>query len=127
MPESPPIRGRDLGDAQAYTDQRTGEPMVSFPLQQFRHAHLRQVYQREHPAAVRNRAVRAKSREPILGGSGQVSGKFTVEQANQLAAPLHAGVGAPSDRRCVEERVPPRSMSATSAGALNLVDATSYQ
>jgi len=45
-------------------------------------------------------------REPILGGSGQVSGNFTVEAAKQLAVQLHAGA-LPAKLAVVEERVVP--------------------
>jgi preprotein translocase subunit SecD len=42
-------------------------------------------------------------REPILGGSGQISGSFTVQQANDLAILLRAGA-LPAPLTIVEER-----------------------
>jgi preprotein translocase subunit SecD len=42
-------------------------------------------------------------REPILGGSGQISGGFTVEQANDLAILLRAGA-LPAPLTIIEER-----------------------
>src|SRR5690606_4325573 len=42
-------------------------------------------------------------REPILGGSGQISGSFTVESANDLAILLRAG-SLPAKLTIVEER-----------------------
>jgi preprotein translocase subunit SecD len=42
-------------------------------------------------------------REPILGGSGQISGNFTVQQANDLAILLRAGA-LPAPLNIVEER-----------------------
>ena len=42
-------------------------------------------------------------REPILGGSGQISGSFTVQQANDLAILLRAG-SLPAKLNIVEER-----------------------
>jgi preprotein translocase subunit SecD len=45
-------------------------------------------------------------REPILGGSGQVSGNFTVADAQQLAVQLRAGA-LPAKLAVVEERVVP--------------------
>ena len=42
-------------------------------------------------------------REPILGGSGQISGNFTVETANDLAILLRAG-SLPAKLTIVEER-----------------------
>ena len=42
-------------------------------------------------------------REPIIGGSGQISGNFTVEQTNDLAILLRAGA-LPAPLTIVEER-----------------------
>jgi preprotein translocase subunit SecD len=42
-------------------------------------------------------------REPILGGSGQISGGFTVEQANDLSILLRAGA-LPAPLTIIEER-----------------------
>jgi protein-export membrane protein SecD len=42
-------------------------------------------------------------REPILTGSGQISGGFTVEEANQLAVLLRAGA-LPAPMKIIEER-----------------------
>ena len=41
--------------------------------------------------------------QPITGGSGQISGRFTVEQANNLAILLRAGA-LPAPLTIVEER-----------------------
>ncbi|MBN9144247.1 MULTISPECIES: protein translocase subunit SecD [unclassified Novosphingobium] len=41
--------------------------------------------------------------EPIMGGSAQISGSFTVESANQLAIALRSGA-LPVDLKVVEER-----------------------
>src|SRR5204863_4301993 len=42
-------------------------------------------------------------REPILGGSGQISGSFTVQGANDLAILLRAGA-LPAPLTIIEER-----------------------
>lgn len=42
-------------------------------------------------------------REPILSGSGQISGNFTVEEANQLAILLRSGA-LPAPMKIIEER-----------------------
>src|SRR5260370_42629390 len=42
--------------------------------------------------------------EPILGGSGQISGNFTVESANNLAILLRAGA-LPAKLSVIEHRV----------------------
>ena len=41
--------------------------------------------------------------EPITGGSGQISGNFTVQQANDLAILLRAGA-LPAPLTIIEER-----------------------
>jgi SecD/SecF fusion protein len=50
-------------------------------------------------------------REPILGGQGQISGNFTVEQANDLSVLLRAGA-LPAELRIVEERTVGASLGA---------------
>jgi preprotein translocase subunit SecD len=42
-------------------------------------------------------------REPIIGGSGQISGNFTVQSANELAILLRAGA-LPARLKVIEER-----------------------
>src|SRR5690606_11393165 len=58
-------------------------------------------------------------REPILGGSGQISGNFTVQSANDLAVLLRAGA-LPVDLNIIEERTVGPSLGEDSiqAGAL---------
>ena len=50
-------------------------------------------------------------REPILGGSGQISGNFTVRAANDLAVLLRAGA-LPATLTIVEERTVGPSLGA---------------
>ena len=50
-------------------------------------------------------------REPILGGSGQISGSFTVETATQLAIQLRSGA-LPAKLTIVEERTVGPSLGA---------------
>src|SRR5262245_65371467 len=107
--EIPVIRGSDLADAQAFMDQRTGEPMVSFRFDssgtrtfaRFTSEHIGRPF-----AIVLDDVVLSAPviREPILDGSGQVSGNFTVEAAKQLAVQLRAGT-LPAKLSVVEERV----------------------
>jgi protein-export membrane protein SecD len=54
--------------------------------------------------------------EPILGGSGQISGNFTPELANDLAILLRAGA-LPADLTIVEERTVGPSLGADSIAA----------
>ena len=55
-------------------------------------------------------------REPILGGSGQIAGNFTVESANDLSVLLRAGA-LPADLTIVEERTVGPSLGADSIRA----------
>src|SRR5207244_9960982 len=90
------VSGGDLTDAQPGFDQRTNEPIVSFRFntsgaRKFAQATTENVGQ---PFAIvlDNEVISAPViREPITGGSGQISGSFTVQQANDLAILLRAG------------------------------------
>ncbi len=50
-------------------------------------------------------------REPILGGTGQISGSFTVQGANDLAVLLRAGA-LPANLTIIEERTVGPSLGA---------------
>jgi protein-export membrane protein SecD len=109
--EIPVVRGNYLADAQTAFDQRTNEPIITF---RFNNSGARAFarYTAENvglPFAIVLDDVVLSSpviREPILGGSGQVSGNFTVEAAKQLAVQLRAGA-LPAKLAVVEERVVP--------------------
>ena len=78
------VPGEDLIDAQPSFDQRTGEPIVIFRFNISRRAALRPGDQENvgKPfAIVLDRKVISAPviREPIPGGSGQISGSFTVQ------------------------------------------------
>ncbi len=102
------VSGGDLTDAQPGFDQRTGEPIVSFRFntsgsRKFAQATSENVGQ---PFAIvlDNEVISAPViREPITGGSGQISGSFTVQQANDLAILLRAGA-LPAPLTVIEER-----------------------
>jgi preprotein translocase subunit SecD len=101
------VSGGDLTDAQPGFDQRTGEPIVSFKFNTAARANSRR-RPGECRAAVRDRARQRGDlapviREPITGGSGQISGSFTVQQANDLAILLRAGA-LPAPLTIIEER-----------------------
>ena len=55
-------------------------------------------------------------REPILGGSGQISGSFTVESTNSLAIQLRSGA-LPTKLTIVEERTVGPSLGSDSVAA----------
>ena len=103
------ITGADLVDAQPGFDQRTSEPIVSFKFNINGARRFAQVTQenvgRPFAIVLDNEVISAPViREPILGGSGQISGSFTVEQANDLAVLLRAGA-LPAKLTPIEERV----------------------
>ncbi|ETR75240.1 preprotein translocase subunit SecD [Afipia sp. P52-10] len=102
------VSGGDLTDAQPGFDQRSGEPIVSF---RFNTSGARKFSQATSenvglPFAIvlDNEVISAPViREPITGGSGQISGGFTVQQANDLAILLRAGA-LPAPLTIIEER-----------------------
>jgi preprotein translocase subunit SecD len=102
------VSGGDLTDAQPGFDQRSGEPIVSFRFntsgsRKFAQATSENVGQ---PFAIvlDNEVISAPViREPITAGSGQISGSFTVQAANDLAILLRAGA-LPAPLTIIEER-----------------------
>ena len=54
--------------------------------------------------------------EPILGGSGQISGNFTTQSANDLAILLRAGA-LPAPLKIIEERTVGAELGADSVKA----------
>jgi preprotein translocase subunit SecD len=102
------VSGADLTDAQPGFDQRSNEPIVSFRFntsgaRKFADATMKNV---NLPFAIvlDNEVVSAPViREPITGGSGQISGSFTVQGANDLSILLRAGA-LPAPLTIIEER-----------------------
>jgi preprotein translocase subunit SecD len=102
------VSGADLTDAQPGFDPRTSEPIVSFRFNTSGARKFAQVTQQNvgKPFAIvlDNQVISAPViREPILGGSGQISGSFTVQSANDLAILLRAGA-LPAPLTIIEER-----------------------
>src|SRR5512139_1815518 len=102
------VSGGDLTDAQPGFDQRTSEPVVNFRFNTSGARKFAQVTQENvgKPFAIilDNQVISAPViREPILGGSGQISGSFTVQAANNLAILLRAGA-LPAPLTIIEER-----------------------
>src|SRR5438876_8424692 len=102
------VSGEELTDAQPGFDQRTSEPIVTFKFNTSGARKFAQVTQenvgRPFAIVLDNEVISAPViREPILGGSGQISGGFTVEQANDLAILLRAGA-RPAPLTIIEER-----------------------
>src|SRR3954452_813144 len=89
------VSGEELTDAQPGFDQRTSEPIVSFKFNTSGARKFAQATQenvgRPFAIVLDDEVISAPViREPILGGSGQISGNFTVESANNLAILLRA-------------------------------------
>ncbi|MEM0899953.1 MAG: protein translocase subunit SecDF [Pseudomonadota bacterium] len=115
------VTGENLEDAQAGFDSRTNEPIVTFRFdgtgaQRFGAATQRNVG-RLFAIILDDEVITApRINEPILGGSGQISGNFTVESANDLAILLRAGA-LPLTPTFVEERTVGPSLGADSIAA----------
>ena len=102
------LTGRDLVDAQAAFDARTGESVITFRFSAEGARRFAQVTQENvgNPFAIvfDNEVLSAPIiREPILGGSGQISGSFTVQDANDMALLLRAGE-LPGKLTLIEQR-----------------------
>jgi SecD/SecF fusion protein len=102
------VQGEDLTDAQPGFDQRTSEPVVNFRFnirggQKFGEVTSANVG-KPFAIVLDNKVISApRILGPITGGSGQISGRFTVEQANNLSILLRAGA-LPAKLTIVEER-----------------------
>jgi preprotein translocase subunit SecD len=102
------VQGEDLTDAQPGFDQRTSEPVVNFRFnirggQKFADVTTKNVG-KPFAIVLDNKVISApRILTPITGGSGQISGRFTVEQATNLSILLRAGA-LPAKLNIVEER-----------------------
>ncbi|GJE74713.1 MULTISPECIES: protein translocase subunit SecD [Methylorubrum] len=101
--------GSDLTDAQPAFDPQTHEPMVSFKFnlrgaQKFGQATSENVGRRM--AIILDGVIQSAPviRSAITGGSGQITGNFTVKDANDLSVLLRAGA-LPAKLTVVERRV----------------------
>ena len=118
------VSGENLVDAQATFDQRTSEPVVSFRFDNQGATRFGQATQqgvgRLFAIILDDHVISApRINEPILGGSGQISGNFTVQSANDLAVLLRAGA-LPADLTIIEERTVGPSLGQDSIEAGNL-------
>ena len=115
------VSGENLVDAQATFDQRTNEPVVSFRFDSKGASRFGQATQQNtgklFAIILDNQVISApRINEPILGGSGQISGSFTPQSANDLAVLLRAGA-LPATLTIVEERTVGPSLGADSISA----------
>ena len=108
LEEAPLLSGEDLVDAQVSFDQRSNEPVVTFRFNTSGARKFATITQQNvgRPFAIvlDDEVISAPViQQPILGGSGQISGNFTVEGANDLAVLLRAGA-LPAKLTVIEER-----------------------
>ena len=112
------VSGENLVDAQPGFDQRTSEPIVTFRFDATGAKRFARATQENVglPFAIilDGKVVSAPViREPILGGSGQISGNFTVPEASDLAVTLRSGA-LPAKLTVIEERTVGASLGADS-------------
>lgn len=114
------VDGADLTDARGAFDQ-SNRPVVSFRFNQKgaeRFGRLTRDNVGKPFAIVLDDLVMSYPRinEPILGGSGQISGNFTVDETNSLAVVLRSGA-LPAKLTIVEERTVGPSLGSDSINA----------
>ena len=115
------VSGENLTDAQPSFDQQTNEPVVTFRFdasggRRFGAATSENVG-RPFAIVLDGKVVSAPViRQAILGGSGQISGGFSVQEANDLAVLLRAGA-LPAPLKILEERTVGPDLGADSVAA----------
>jgi preprotein translocase subunit SecD len=121
------VDGADLTDARAGTNGQTGDWVVNFKFNSNggrRFADItRANVNHQFAIVLDDKVISAPSiREPITGGSGQISGGFTAASANDLSVLLRAGA-LPAPLTVVEERTIGPELGADSirAGAISLL------
>ena len=115
------VDGANLTKANAGQDSRTGEWVVHFGLDRVGAKRFGEVSTRHvgEPFAIAldGKVISAPViREPIIGGQGQISGNFSVQDANDLAVLLRAGA-LPAPLTVVEESTVGPSLGANSIKA----------
>ncbi len=115
------VEGADLVDAQPSFDGQTGEPVVTFRFNQkgaLKFARLTQANVGKPFAIILDGKVISAPviQTPILGGSGQITGRFTVEETRVMSAVLRSGA-LPAKLVVVEERTVGPSLGSDSIRA----------
>mgnify|MGYP001222998326 CR=1 FL=1 len=108
LKEDPVVAGDDLVDAQAGFDQQDNQPIVSFRFDTAGSVkfgkYTSENVGRPFAIVLDDKVISAPViRSAITGGSGQISGNFTIETANALAIQLRSGA-LPTDLTVVDER-----------------------
>jgi protein-export membrane protein SecD len=117
----PVVQGDELTDAQPGNDSRTGEWIISFRFNQAGARKFGRFTQenvgRPFAIVLDDKVLSAPViREPILGGSGQISGNFSADSATNLALSLRSGA-LPTKLTIVEERTVGPSLGGDSVAA----------
>ncbi len=115
------VGGDTLIDAQPTIDQRSGQPVVSFrfdPVGAKKFGDVTKNNVKKPFAIVLDGKVVSDPviQEPILGGSGQISGRFSTREAQDLALLLRAGA-LPAPLTILEERTVGPGLGADSVAA----------
>jgi len=121
------LNGDNLVDAKPRVDTQSNETIVSFTLdrvgaKKFGRATTENVG-KQLAIVLDGKIISAPSiREPILGGSGQISGNFTFQSATDLALLLRSGA-LPAPMNIIEERTvgPDLGKDSIKAGILSLI------
>ena len=119
--ETPVVQGDELADSQPGFDSRNGEPVINFRFNQSGARKFGQFTKenvgRPFAIVLDGKVLSAPViRDAILGGSGQISGNFTVESTTALAVQLRSGA-LPTKLTIVEERTVGPSLGADSIAA----------
>ena len=102
------VSGDKLTDARADVDQQKGEPVVAFTFnnvgaQEFGNATKENVNRRFAIVLDKKIITAPVIQSVILTGSGEITGNFTLESANDLALLLRAGA-LPAPLKVIEQR-----------------------
>src|SRR6056297_2685922 len=125
LEQTPVVTGDDLVDSQPSFDQQSGQPVVTFRFNstgarafgQYTSANVGAPFAIVLDGEVISAPV---IRQAITGGSGQISGNFTVESSTELAVLLRAGA-LPAEMTFLEERTIGPELGADSIAAGELV------
>lgn len=102
------LSGENLTRANAAFDPRDGSPVVSFRFDGYGTREFGRITQqnvnKRFAVVLDGKVITAPNIiEPILGGSGQIQGNFTVDSAEELASLLRAGA-LPAPLTVIEQR-----------------------
>lgn len=125
------LTGADLKSAQVVFDKNTGSPTISLQFTDEGGKKFATItgenVGRELPIILDNQIISAPTvSEQINGGNAQITGKFTIEEAKQLAIQLNAGA-LPIPIHLIEERTIEATLGALSvnesilAGGVGLI------